>query len=138
MTAPLAKQTSITSAAQSSTMSISLIGKLQSLEEIIQQMTSEMNAVNREVQQMRGEKEGLGTEMTHRCLDGKDLLDMEVRKTESEMRRHMSNQKAENNRLLMQVNQLKNEKAALETQIAKLRGRVQGLEQLIGEEVQAK
>jgi len=119
-------------------MSISLIGKLQSLEEIIQQMTSEMNGVNREVQLMRGEKEGMETEMTHRCLDGKDLLDMELRKTESEMRRHVSNQKAEHNRLLMQVGQLKNEKTALETRIAKCRERVQGLEQLIGEEVQAK
>ena len=138
MSAPLVKQTSNPSVPQGATMSISLIGKLQSLEEIIQQMTSEMNAVNRDVQLMRGEKVGVDNEMTHRCSDGKELLDMELRKTESEMRRHVSYQKAENNRLMMQVNQLKNEKAALEQRITKLRDRIQGLEQLIGEEVQAK
>lgn len=119
-------------------MSISLIGKLQSLEEIIQQMTDEMNSVKREVQSLRGEKEAMDIEMTHRSRDGKELLDMELRKTENEMRRHVSNQKAENNRLMMQVNQLKNENANLTQQIARLRERAQGLEKLIGEEVQAK
>ena len=119
-------------------MSISLIGKLQSLEEIIQHMTDEMNSVYRDVQLQKSEKDALDIEISHRALDGHELLKMELSNTEHEIHRHVSNQKAENSRLMLQINQLKNEKVELQLQIGKLRERLQGLEKLIGEEVQAK
>jgi len=119
-------------------MSISLIGKLQSLEEIIQHMTDEMNSVYRDVQLQKSEKDALDNEMSHRCHDGQELLTMELTNTEHEVHRHVSNQKAENSRLLNQINQLKTEKTDLQGQMAKLKERLQGLEKLIGEEVQAK
>ena len=101
-------------------------------------MTDEMNSAYRDVQLLRAEKDALDNEMTHRNRDGKELLEMDVKRTENEMRRHISNQKAENNRLMMQMNQLKAEKAELQGQILKLKERIDGLEKMIGDEVQAK
>lgn len=138
MRTSLTKQPTLSSASQSATMSISLIGKLQSLEEIIQHMTDEMNSVYRDVQLQKSEKDALDSEMSRRCHDGQELLTMELSNTEHEVRRHVSNQKAENSRLSLQINQLKNEKQELQSQMTKLRERLQGLEKLIGEEVQAK
>lgn len=138
MRTSLTKQATLASAPQGAAMSISLIGKLQSLEEIIQHMTDEMNSVYRDVQLQKSEKDALDIEISHRSHDGHELLKMELNNTEHEIHRHVSNQKAENSRLMLQINQLKNEKTDLQLQIAKLRERLQGLEKLIGEEVQAK
>ena len=101
-------------------------------------MTQEMNAVSREVQLLRAEKESLENEMTHRSLDVKELLSLDVRRTESEMRRQIANQRAENNRLLGQLNQLRVEKDGINGQVNRLRERVHSLEGMIGGEVKAK
>lgn len=122
------------SGGQTGSGSASLKGKLLSLEEMIRQITEEMNFHKKEVQILRSEKDTLENVLNMKVNDVRKSLMNEIARVEEEMKRHFSHQKAENSRLQQQITQLKGEKTALEQQLIALQRRISELENQVGNE----
>ncbi|CAG9330550.1 unnamed protein product [Blepharisma stoltei] len=122
------------SGGQTASGSASLKGKLLSLEEMIRQITEEMNFHKKEVQILRSEKDTLENVLNMKVNDVRKSLMNEISRVEEEMKRHFSHQKAENSRLQQQITQLKGEKTALEQQLIALQRRISELENQVGNE----
>jgi len=114
--------------------SASLKGKLLSLEEMIRALTEEMNFHKKEVQILRSEKDTLENVLNMKTQDVRKSLMNEIYRVEEEMKRHFAHQKAENNRLQQQINQLKGEKTALQQQLLALQRRISELELQVGQD----
>lgn len=114
--------------------SASLKGKLLSLEEMIRALTEEMNFHKKEVQILRSEKDTLENVLNMKTQDVRKSLMNEIYRVEEEMKRHFAHQKAENNRLQQQINQLKGEKTALHQQLLALQRRISELELQVGQD----
>jgi len=110
----------------------SLKGKLQTLEESIQQVADEMNAHKKDVTSLKTEKDSLQEMLKLKTHEVKATLIQELNKVEEEMKRHFSHQKAENSRLQQQISQLKTEKTVLQNQLIALQRRITDLEMQVG------
>lgn len=125
-------KTMMQSGSMSGSGSASLKGKLLSLEEMIRALTEEMNFHKKEVQILRSEKDTLENVLNMKTQDVRKSLMNEIYRVEEEMKRHFAHQKAENNRLQQQINQLKGEKTALQQQLLALQRRISELELQVG------
>ncbi len=110
----------------------SLKGKLQNLEEAIQQIADEMNMHKKEVTGLKQEKDTLQEMLKLKTHEVKETLLQELHKVNEEMNRHFSHQKAENSRLQQQISQLKTDKTVLQNQLISLQRRISDLEMQVG------
>lgn len=110
----------------------SLKGKLQGLEEAIQQVAEEMNTHKKDVTSLKNEKDTLQEILKLKTHEVKTTLVQELNKVEEEMKRHFSHQKAENARLQQQISLLKTEKTVLQNQLIALQRRITDLEMQVG------
>lgn len=114
------------------TISASYRGKLQTLEDLIRQIQDEEGLVTKDVMKMRADKDALESELTRGTSDCREMLQAEITVGEDEMQRYISNQKAENSRLQLQITQLKADRAALQDQVLALTQRIQDIENSLG------
>ena len=112
----------------------SLKGKLLSLEELVRSITEEMNQHKKEVQVLRSEKDTLENVLHMKISDVRKNLMNEINRVEEDMKKHFSQQKAENSRLQHQLVNLKEEKANLQQQLMALQRRISELELQVGVE----
>ena len=110
----------------------SLKGKLQNLEDSVQNVSEEMNGHKRDVNQLKVEKDSLSELLKMRTHEVKSTLLQELNKVEEEMKRHFSHQKAENGRLSQFISQLKTDKTTLQNQLIALQRRMTDLEMQVG------
>jgi chromosome segregation ATPase len=110
----------------------SLKGKLQNLEESVQNVSEEMNSHKRDVNQLKVEKDSLAELLKMRTHEVKSTLIQELTKVEEEMKRHFSHQKSENSRLTQFIAQLKTDKTTLQNQLIALQRRMTDLEMQVG------
>jgi chromosome segregation ATPase len=119
-------------ATNNSSNAASLKGKLQSLEDAIQQVAEEMNTHKKDVTSLKNEKDTLQEILKLKTHEVKTTLVQELNKVEEEMKRHFSHQKAENSRLQQQISLLKTEKTVLQNQLIALQRRITDLEMQVG------
>lgn len=112
----------------------SLKGKLQLIESMIKGVNDEIGNQKKDVQTLKSERDTLQSVLTMKSSDIKDALFEELKTLDSEMRRHFSNQKAENSRLQQQISVLRGEKATLQQLLIGLQRRIAELEVQIGQE----
>ena len=110
----------------------SLKGKLQTLEDVIQQIASEMNSHKKDVNSLKTEKDTLQDMLKLKTKEVSNSLNQELDKVEEEMKRHFAHQLAENSRLQQQISQLKTEKTVLHNQLISLNRRIADLEMQVG------
>jgi chromosome segregation ATPase len=110
----------------------SLKGKLQNLEDSVQNVSEEMNGHKRDVNQLKVEKDSLQELLKMRTHEVKSTLLQELNKVEEEMKRHFSHQKSENGRLGQFISQLKTDKTVLQNQLIALQRRMTDLEMQVG------
>ena len=105
-----------------------LKGKLSNQNEILRQLTENLNVHKKEVQILRSEKETLESVLTMKCQDTRKALLNELHRVNEEINRHYENQKAESNRLKQQLSNLNTEKTSLHQEILRLTARINELE----------
>ena len=110
----------------------SLKGKLQTLEDVIQQIAGEMNSHKKDVNSLKTEKDTLQDMLKLKTKEVSSSLNQELDKVEEEMKRHFAHQLAENSRLQQQISQLKTEKTVLHNQLISLNRRIADLEMQVG------
>ena len=93
---------------------ITLKGKLQALEDEINNVAVDMNNHKKELTFLKTGKDNLQDELKTRNLQVKSELASELNKVEEQMKTHFSHQKAENTKLQQQITHLKNEKTSLQ------------------------
>ena len=77
----------------------SLKNKLTGLEELIRQVSDEINYSKREVQMLRQEKEQLEGVLSNKSIEVRKSLQVEAQRVEDELKRNLSMQKTENLKL---------------------------------------
>ena len=111
-----------------------LKGKLQAMEDLVRQITEEMNYYKREALSIKSEKETLDSVLNSKIQDTQKSLSNELKRVEDDENRHASHQKAENSRLQAQLAQLKADKEELRRAIEQLADRVDELEVAVGDD----
>ena len=91
-----------------------LKGKLQALEEDINDVAVFMNLHKKELVDLKVGKENLQDELKSKNVQVKSDLASELNKVEEQMKTHFSHQKTENTKLQQQITHLKNEKTSLQ------------------------
>lgn len=120
------------SGTQGIAVSASYKGKLQTLEDLIRQIQEEEALVTKDVMKMRADKDALESDLNRGTTECREMLQAEITGQEDEMQRYISNQKAENSRLQLQITQLKADKATLQDQVLALSTRIQDIENSLG------
>ena len=100
-----------------STNATSLKGKLQSLEEMIMQVSDEVNSEKKQVTSLTTEKNTLQELLKLRMHEVRNNLFTELGKLDDELSRHYKHQKSENSKLAQLLSQLKVEKTNLSNTI---------------------
>ena len=109
-----------------------LKGKLQTLEEAIQQIADEMSNHKKEVIRLKTQKDALQETLKNKTGSVKTDLLQDLYKVEDEMKRQFSHQTSENGRLQQKITNLKSEKTALQNQLIALQRRISDLEMQVG------
>ena len=104
------------------------------MEDLVRQITEEMNYYKREALAIKSEKETLDSVLNSKIQDTEKSLSNELQRVEDDEKRHFSHQKAENSRLQAQLAQLKADKEELRRAIEQLADRVDELEVAVGDD----
>merc|ERR1711904_445530 len=109
-----------------------LKGKLSAVEDFISMQNEELAAQRQEIESLRNDKSGIEGHYQGQLQELKKTMVSDVQRMQEEVKRHFSQQKAENQRLQQQVTTLKGEKTSLQQQILGLQRRIQEIEEHIG------
>ena len=90
-----ANQTQMTAGAFTSTLK----GKINGLEETIKALQQEIHFYNKEIKNLRSEKEALDDQLTRKAQDIRKQLTNDVLQAEEDMKNKYLNQKNENNNM---------------------------------------
>eukprot|EP00435_Cladocopium_sp_Y103_P075212 s304_g55.t1 len=110
-------------------MPTGLKGKLASLEDFISMQNEELAAQRQEIESLRSDKAGIEEHYQGQLQELKKTMVGDVQRLQDEVRRHFTQQKAENSRLQQQITTLKGEKTSLQQQILGLQRRLQEIEE---------
>merc|ERR1712217_18304 len=113
-------------------MPTGLKGKLASLEDFISMQNEELAAQRQEIESLRGDKSNIEQHYQAQLQEMKKTMVGDVQRMQEEVKKHFSQQKAENNRMQQQITTLKGEKTSLQQQILGLQRRIQEIEEHIG------
>ncbi len=97
-----------------SSNSASLKGKIQTLEDSIQHTQDDMNEQKKEVNSIRTERDALAEMLRLKTEEITSGLMTDIDKIEDELNKHYKSQKGDNNKLLMELNKLRDEKTELQ------------------------
>jgi predicted nucleic acid-binding Zn-ribbon protein len=111
-----------------------LKGKIASLEAYIAQQNDELAAQRQEIANLRTSKAQVEQHYQQQLGELKKVMVSDVTRMQDEVKRHFTQQKAENVRTQQQVATLKGEKVSLQQQILGLQRRIQELEEQIGQD----
>merc|ERR1719298_205938 len=115
-----------------SMMPTGLKGKLASLEDFISMQNEELAAQRQEIESLRSDKSNIESHYQGQLQEMKKTMVGDVQRMQEEVKKHFTQQKAENNRLQQQITTLKGEKTSLQQQILGLQRRIQEIEEHIG------
>merc|ERR1711988_1999973 len=115
-----------------SMMPTGLKGKLASLEDFISMQNEELAAQRQEIESLRSDKSNIEQHYQGQLQEMKKTMVGDVQRMQEEVKKHFTQQKAENNRLQQQITTLKGEKTSLQQQILGLQRRIQEIEEHIG------
>jgi chromosome segregation ATPase len=118
----------------SSSAPTGLKGKIASLEEFIQTQNEEIASQRQEIEQLRNAKSLIEQHYQQQLLELKKVISGDLARVQEEVKKHFTQQKAENSRVTQQVGVLKGEKTALQQQIIGLQRRIAELEEQIGQD----
>merc|ERR1719284_800180 len=113
-------------------MPTGLKGKLASLEDFISMQNEELAAQRQEIESLRSDKSNIESHYQGQLQEMKKTMVGDVQRMQEEVKKHFTQQKAENNRLQQQITTLKGEKTSLQQQILGLQRRIQEVEEHIG------
>mmetsp|Transcript_149265 Transcript_149265/g.212183 ORF Transcript_149265/g.212183 Transcript_149265/m.212183 type:complete len:127 (+) Transcript_149265:76-456(+) len=113
-------------------MPTGLKGKLASLEDFISMQNEELAAQRQEIESLRSDKAGIEEHYQGQLQELKKTMVGDVQRLQDEVKRHFTQQKAENSRLQQQITTLKGEKTSLQQQILGLQRRLQEIEEQVG------
>ena len=99
---------------QNSANSASLKGKIQTIEDSISNTQEEMNSHKKDVNLIKTERDALQDDLKRNIEKTRKSLFDDIDKIELELNSHFNIQKSENNKLIMELNKLKNEKTELQ------------------------
>ena len=99
---------------------------------MIRQLEEELNFNKKEVQILRSDKDSMETVLTIKGQELKKNLCHELLKNEEEIRRHGTNQKAENLRIQQKISNFNNEMTGMKQQLLGLNRRISELEIQMG------
>jgi chromosome segregation ATPase len=91
-----------------------------------------MNEHKSDLSRLKNEKDSLQEALKNKTAEVRQTLLMELTKVEDDMKRHFSQQKSENQRLVQQIMNLKVEKTSLTNQLIALQRRISDLEMQVG------
>ena len=111
----------------------SLKVKLAHLEDLIKGITEEVEYHKKEVQILRVEKEQLENVLAVKAQEVRKSLQEEATRVEDDLKKNLSNQRTENQKLQSQIGILKQEKTQLQQNLLGLQRRIGELELSIGE-----
>jgi len=109
-----------------------LRGKLAQLEAIIAHQKKELAEQRQEIEHLQEEKSGLEEHYQRQLQELKRTMVGDVMHLQEDVKRHFSQQEAENARLQQLITMLKGEKCALQQQILGLQRRIQEVEEQVG------
>eukprot|EP00744_Colponema_vietnamica_P006017 GILI01008770.1.p1 GENE.GILI01008770.1~~GILI01008770.1.p1 ORF type:complete len:168 (-),score=40.88 GILI01008770.1:323-826(-) len=109
-----------------------LKGKIQALEEIIDNQSEELNNQRAAVQTLLADKSKMEATIDFKIHEARKQFSNELLRLEEEMKRHFSHQKAENSRLQQQITALKGEKTSMQQQMLGMQRRIAELEEIVG------
>merc|ERR1719160_828062 len=109
-----------------------LKGKLAALEDFISMQNEELAAQRQEIESLRSDKSNIEQHYQGQLQEMKKTMVGDVQRMQEEVKKHFSQQKAENGRLQQQITTLKGEKTSLQQQILGLQRRIQEIEEHIG------
>jgi len=99
---------------QNSANSASLKGKIQTIDDTISNTQDEVNSHKKDVNLIKTERDALQDDLKRKIESIRKSLFDDISKIELELNSHFNNQKSENNKLIMELNKLKNEKTELQ------------------------
>merc|ERR1719456_1137612 len=98
-------------------MPTGLKGKLASLEDFISMQNEELAAQRQEIESLRGDKQNIEQHYQGQMQELKKTMVADVQRMQDEVKKHFSQQKAENSRVQQQITTLKAEKTSVQQQI---------------------
>ena len=110
----------------------SLKQKLAGLEDLIKGITEEVEYHKKEVQILRVEKDELEKVLAKKAAEVRENLQAEATRVEGDLKKNLSNQRTENQKLQNQISILKQEKTQLQQNLLGLQRRIGELELSIG------
>merc|ERR1719291_1570727 len=92
----------------------------------------ELAAQRQEIESLRNDKSNIEEHYQAQLMELKKTMVSDVQRMQEEVKRHFTQQKAENQRLQQQITTLKAEKTSLQQQILGLQRRIQEVEEHMG------
>lgn len=109
-----------------------MTAKVGALEELVRLQHEELTAQRQEIERLRGEQANIEQHFQAQLQDLKQAMLGDIQRMQGEVKKHFTEQGAENGRLQQLVTTLKGEKTAMSMQISTLQRRMQKLEEHVG------